>query len=50
MVAFLYFFYDILEHVTRLSKFFQKRNLRFSDIDLMIQATINSIQKEVFDG
>ena len=46
MVAFLYFFYDILEHVTQLSKFFQKRNLRFSDIDLMIQATINSIQKE----
>jgi len=46
MVAFLYFFYDILEHVMRLSKFFQKRNLRFSDIDLMIQATINSIQKE----
>ena len=46
MLAFLYFFYDILEHVTRLSKFLQKRNLRFSDIDLMIQATINSIQKE----
>ncbi|CAB5206866.1 unnamed protein product [Rhizophagus irregularis] len=46
MLAFLYFFYDILEHVTQLSKFFQKRNLRFSDIDLMIQATINSIQKE----
>jgi Domain of unknown function (DUF4371)/hAT family C-terminal dimerisation region len=46
MMAFLYFFYDILEHVTQLSKFLQKRNLRFSDIDLMIQATINSIQKE----
>jgi Domain of unknown function (DUF4371)/hAT family C-terminal dimerisation region len=46
MLAFLYFFYDILEHVTQLSKFLQKRNLRFSDIDLMIQATINSIQKE----
>src|SRR2546421_12800938 len=46
MLAFLYFFYDILEHVTQLSKFLQKRNLRFSDVDSMIQATINSIQKE----
>ena len=45
-LAFLYFFYDILEHVTQLSKFLQKRNLRFSDIDSMIQATINSIQKD----
>ncbi len=27
MIAFLYFFYDILEHVMQLSKFFQKRNL-----------------------
>ena len=46
ILAFLYYFYDILEHVTQLSKFLQKRNLLFSDIDLMIQATINSIQKE----
>jgi len=46
MLAFLYYFYDILKHVTKLSKFFQKRNLKFSDIDPMIQATINSIQKE----
>ncbi|CAB4432331.1 unnamed protein product [Rhizophagus irregularis] len=46
MLAFLYYFYDILEHVTKLSKFLQKRNLKFSDIDPMIQATINSIQKE----
>ena len=46
MIAFLYFFYDILEHVTQLSKFLQKRNLRFLDIDPMIEATINSIQKE----
>ncbi len=46
MLVFLYYFYDILEHVTQLSKFLQKRNLKFSDIDPMIQATINSIQKE----
>jgi hypothetical protein len=46
MLAFLFYFYDILEHVTQLSKFLQKRNLKFSDIDPMIQATINSIQKE----
>jgi hypothetical protein len=45
-LAFLYYFNDILEHVTQLSKFLQKRNLKFSDIDPMIQATINSIQKE----
>ena len=45
MLAFLFYFYDILEHVTQLSKFLQKRNLKFSDIDPMIQATINSIQK-----
>jgi hypothetical protein len=30
----------------QLSKFLQKRNLKFSDIDPMIQVTINSIQKE----
>ena len=35
-----------MKYVTKLSKFFQKRNLKFSDIDLMIQAIINSIQKE----
>src|SRR6266498_5980994 len=46
ILAFLYYFYNILEHVTQLSKFLQKRNLKFSDIDPMIQATINSIQKE----
>ncbi|GBC38152.1 zinc finger protein 862-like [Rhizophagus irregularis DAOM 181602=DAOM 197198] len=46
ILAFLYYFYDILEHVTQLSKFLQKRNLKFSDIDPMIQVTINSIQKE----
>ncbi|CAG8695454.1 22249_t:CDS:2, partial [Gigaspora rosea] len=46
MLAFLFYFYDILEHVIRLSKFLQKRNLKFSDIDPMIQATIYSIQKE----
>ncbi|CAG8699862.1 7150_t:CDS:2, partial [Racocetra fulgida] len=45
-LAFLFYFYDILEHVTQLSKFLQKRNLKFSDIDPMIQATIHSIQKE----
>ncbi|GBB87188.1 hypothetical protein RclHR1_13620004 [Rhizophagus clarus] len=48
ILAFLYYFYDILEHVTQLSKFLQKRNLKFSDIDPMIQATINSIQKNIF--
>ena len=46
MLAFLFYFYDILEYVTQLSKFLQKRNLKFSDIDPMIQAMINSIQKE----
>lgn len=46
MLAFLYYFYDILDHVTQLSKFLQKKNLKFSDIDPMIQVTINSIQKE----
>jgi Domain of unknown function (DUF4371) len=45
-LAFLYYFYDILGHVTKLSKFFQRKNLRFSDIDPMVQATINTIQKE----
>ncbi|CAI2192340.1 13756_t:CDS:2, partial [Funneliformis geosporum] len=35
-----------IQHVIRLSKFLQKRNLQLSDIDLMIQSTINSIQKE----
>jgi hypothetical protein len=42
----LYYFYNILEHVTQLSKFLQKRNLKFSDIDPIIQVTINSIQKK----
>jgi hypothetical protein len=46
MLAFLFYYYDILENVTPLSKFLQKRNLKFSDIDPMIQATIYSIQKE----
>jgi hypothetical protein len=30
----------------QLSKFLQKRNLKFSDIDPIIQITINSIQKK----
>jgi hypothetical protein len=46
ILAFLYYFYNILEHVTQLSKFLQKRNLKFSDIDPIIQVTINSIQKK----
>ncbi|GES90870.1 hypothetical protein RCL_jg14440.t1 [Rhizophagus clarus] len=46
ILVFLYYFYDILEYVMQLSKFLQKSNLKFSDIDFMIQVTINSIQKE----
>ena len=46
MLAFLYFFYDILHHLTQLSQHFQRTNLRFSDIDPMISATIKIIDSE----
>ena len=46
MIGFFYFLYDILSHLTKLSKFFQRENLRFCDIRPMIEGTINSIEKE----
>ncbi|CAJ0871218.1 10681_t:CDS:10 [Entrophospora sp. SA101] len=46
MIGFFYFLYDILSYLTQLSKFFQKENLQFCDIQPMIEGTIKSIEKE----
>ncbi|CAJ0905862.1 7080_t:CDS:2, partial [Entrophospora sp. SA101] len=47
--TFLYFLYDILGYLSELSKVFQKRFIRFSDLQPTIEATLEKIQHEYLE-
>lgn len=49
VLAFLYFLYDILGHLMELSKMFQRKYIMFSDINPIINSTIQKIQHEYLD-
>ncbi|GES83200.1 zinc finger protein 862-like [Rhizophagus clarus] len=49
VLAFLHFLYDILGHLMELSKMFQRRYIIFSDIDPIINSTIQKIQYEYLE-
>ena len=43
-LAVLFFLYDILGYLNNLSKMFQQRDIQISDIDPVIEMTINKIK------
>ena len=43
LLAFFHFLYDILGYIAKLSKIFQEKYIRFSDIDATINTTIQKI-------
>ncbi|CAG8579130.1 15652_t:CDS:1 [Funneliformis caledonium] len=49
VLVFLHFLYDILGYLMELSKMFQRRYIMFSDIDPIINSTIQKIQHEYLD-
>ena len=49
LLAFFHFLYDILGYIAKLSKIFQEKYIRFSDIDATINATIQKIQYEYLE-
>ncbi|CAI2165014.1 16952_t:CDS:10 [Funneliformis geosporum] len=49
VLVFLHFLYDILGHLMELNKMFQRRYIMFSDIDPIINSTIQKIQHEYLD-
>ena len=48
-LAVLFFLYDILGYLSNLSKIFQQRNIQISDINPVIEMTINKIRLEYLD-
>ncbi|CAG8584019.1 5500_t:CDS:2 [Funneliformis caledonium] len=48
-LAVLFFLYDILGYLSNLSKIFQQRHIQISNIDLVIETTINRIKLEYLD-
>ncbi|RGB34573.1 hypothetical protein C1646_760363 [Rhizophagus diaphanus] len=46
LVAFLHFLWDILGYLFTLSKVFQRKNIQISDIDPIIELTLNKIQQQ----
>jgi hypothetical protein len=48
-LAFLHFLWDILGYLSTLSKIFQRKNIQISDIDPVIELTLNKIQQEFLD-
>src|SRR5436853_1653879 len=49
-LAVLFFLYDILGYLSNLSKIFQQRHIQISDIDPVIEMTINKIKLEYLDS
>ncbi len=48
-LAFLHFLWDILGYLSTLSKIFQRKKIHISDIDPVIELTLNKIQQEFLD-
>jgi len=48
-LAFLHFLWDILGYLSTLSKIFQRKKILISDIDPVIELTLNKIQQEFLD-
>jgi len=48
-LAFLHFLWDILGYLSTLSKIFQRKKIQISDIDPVIELTLNKIQQEFLD-
>ncbi|RGB23004.1 hypothetical protein C1646_775158 [Rhizophagus diaphanus] len=46
LVVFLHFLWDILGYLSTLSKVFQRKNIQISDIDPIIELTLNKIQQQ----
>ncbi|CAB4378588.1 unnamed protein product [Rhizophagus irregularis] len=49
LLAFLHFLWDILGYLSTLSKIFQRKNIQISDIDPIIELTLNKIQQQFLD-
>ena len=49
LLAFLYFLWDILGYLLTLSKIFQQKNIQISDIDPVIELTLEKIHQEFLD-
>ena len=49
LLAFLHFLWDILGYLSTLSKIFQRKKIHISDIDPVIELTINKIKQEFLE-
>ncbi|PKC54656.1 hypothetical protein RhiirA1_476899 [Rhizophagus irregularis] len=49
LLVFLHFLWDILGYLSTLSKIFQRKNIQISDIDPIIELTLNKIQQQFLD-